>query len=446
MIAGSGLSRADFLSGAGEMGRRIREFDWARTPVGPIGSWPQSLKTSVSLILGSRHPMWIGWGPEMTFLYNDPYLHVLGPAKHPSALGSPAVKVWAEIWDFCGPLAERVFERGEATFADDVRLLMDRGDYLEETFYSFSYSPIRDERGCVAGLFCPSTDVTPRVLNARRLRTLSELAANSLVEKTTAGACATAGRIMSKNADDIPFALLYLADADEKWATLEQAVGHFGSEPAMAVELEGAATEFPWPIAQVFQTAERRIVRAEHVSQLPAGAEGHAVAEAVVLPVASQREHRPYGVLVAGVNPHRRLDADHITFFDLIAGQVQLIFASAPTAVPQIKAGKIRALAVTTLKRSAVLPDLPTMAESGLPGFESDNWYGIVTAMGTPRPVIDKLNAELVRALQSPDTRQVLFIQGLEVKTSTPEEFGAYMKSEYVKWAKVIRDAGLYAN
>jgi len=131
---------------------------------------------------------------------------------------------------------------------------------------------------------------------------------------------------------------------------------------------------------------------------------------------------------------------------DLIAGQVQLIFASAPTAVPQIKAGKIRALAVTTLKRSAVLPDLPTMAESGLPGFESDNWYGIVTAMGTPRPVIDKLNAELVRALQSPDTRQVLFIQGLEVKTSTPEEFGAYMKSEYVKWAKVIRDAGLYAN
>ena len=131
---------------------------------------------------------------------------------------------------------------------------------------------------------------------------------------------------------------------------------------------------------------------------------------------------------------------------DLIAGQVQLIFASAPTAVPQIKAGKIRALAVTTLKRSAVLPDLPTMAESGLPGFESDNWYGIVTAMGTPRPVIDKLNAELVRALQSPDTRQVLFIQGLEVKTSTPEEFGAYMKSEYVKWAKVIRDAGLDAN
>ena len=131
---------------------------------------------------------------------------------------------------------------------------------------------------------------------------------------------------------------------------------------------------------------------------------------------------------------------------DLIAGQVQLIFSSAPTAVPQIKAGKIRALAVTTAKRSAVLPELPTIAESGLPGFEADNWYGIVTVMKTPRPIIDRLNAEIVRALQSPDVKQALFNQGLEVKTSTPDEFGAYMKSEYIKWAKVIRDAGLSAN
>ncbi len=131
---------------------------------------------------------------------------------------------------------------------------------------------------------------------------------------------------------------------------------------------------------------------------------------------------------------------------DLIAGQVQLIFSSAPTAVPQIKAGKIRALAVTTVGRSAVLPELPTVAESGLPGFEADNWYGIVTATRTPRPIIDRLNAEIVRALQAPDVKKMLFTQGLEVKTSTPQEFGAYMKSEFDKWAKVIVDAGLTAN
>src|SRR4029078_8670404 len=149
---------------------------------------------------------WIGWGPEITFLYNDAYLHVLGMAKHPAALGRPAAEVWQEIWDVCGPLADKVFQDGEASFMDDVRLFMDRGGFLEEAFYSFSYSPIRDESGRVAGLFCPSTDVTPKILNARRLRTLSELAATTLAEKTIAGACSSTARTLSRNPDDIPFA------------------------------------------------------------------------------------------------------------------------------------------------------------------------------------------------------------------------------------------------
>jgi tripartite-type tricarboxylate transporter receptor subunit TctC len=131
---------------------------------------------------------------------------------------------------------------------------------------------------------------------------------------------------------------------------------------------------------------------------------------------------------------------------DLLAGQIQLIFSSAPTAVPQVKNGKIRGLAVTTAKRSVVLPDLPTVSESGLPGFEADNWYGVVTTMKTPRPIIDRLNVEIVRALHAPDVKQLLLTQGLEVRTSTPQEFGAYIKSEYEKWGKVIRTAGIVAN
>ena len=131
---------------------------------------------------------------------------------------------------------------------------------------------------------------------------------------------------------------------------------------------------------------------------------------------------------------------------DLLAGQIQLIFSSAPTAVPQVKAGKIRGLAVTTARRSVILPELPTIAEAGLPGFEADNWYGVVTTMKTPRAVIDRLNAEIVRALHAADVKQALLTQGLEVRTSTPQEFGAYMKSEFEKWAKVIKDAGIVAN
>ena len=145
-----------------------------------------------------------------------------------------------------------------------------------------------------------------------------------------------------------------------------------------------------------------------------------------------------------------KIDMVHIPYkggapamIDLIAGQVQLIFSSAPTAIPQVKGGKIRALAVTTLKRSALLPELPTIAESGLPGFEADNWYGIAVAARTPRVIVNRLNAEMVRALNTPDVNQLLFGQALEVSTGTPEAFGVYMKSEYEKWGKVIRDAGV---
>ena len=131
---------------------------------------------------------------------------------------------------------------------------------------------------------------------------------------------------------------------------------------------------------------------------------------------------------------------------DLLAGQIQLIFSSAPTAVPQVKAGRIRGLAVTTARRSVILPELPTIAEAGLPGFEADNWYGVVTTMETPRAVIDRLNTEIVRALHTADVKQALLTQGLEVRTSTPQEFGAYIKSEFGKWGKVIRTAGIVAN
>ncbi len=150
---------------------------------------------------------------------------------------------------------------------------------------------------------------------------------------------------------------------------------------------------------------------------------------------------------MAGINMvHIPYKGGAPAMIDLLAGQIQLIFSSAPTAVPQVKNGKIRGLAVTTLKRSVVLPDLPTVSEAGLPGFEADNWYGVVTTMKTPRPIIDRLNVEIVKALHAPDVKQLLLTQGLEVRTSTPQEFGAYIKSEYEKWGKVIRTAGIVAN
>ncbi|HEX2828905.1 MAG TPA: tripartite tricarboxylate transporter substrate binding protein [Burkholderiales bacterium] len=127
---------------------------------------------------------------------------------------------------------------------------------------------------------------------------------------------------------------------------------------------------------------------------------------------------------------------------DLLGGQINLIFATAASAIPHIKSGKIRGLAVTTLKRSQLVPDLPTVAEAGVPGFEANNWYGIVVPAKTSRPIVDRLNKEFVAVLNMPDVKEVLFRQGLDAHPSTPEQFGKYIQAETVKWAKVIKASG----
>jgi signal transduction histidine kinase len=309
------------FSGGGELGGLIRSLDWSKTPLGPIDLWPQSLKTSVSLILSSQHPMWIGWGPEATFLYNDAYIPVLSHAKHPWALGRPAAEVWAEIWDVCGPLAEKVFGQAEPTFVEDVRLFMNRGEFIEETYYSFSYSPIRDESGGVGGLFCPSAETTSRILNARRLKTLSALTAGTLLQSTIESACAAAVATLAENRDDVPFAILYLTSGDGARLELERAYGVEGE--TLAPETVASETGHPiWPIAEVARSATPAVVATSRLDGLPMGLADQRIREAVVLPVLSSHgQEAPVGVLVMGVNAARKLDAEYQTFYDLVAAQ-----------------------------------------------------------------------------------------------------------------------------
>ncbi len=323
-----------FLSGGGQMSERIRAFDWTSTPLGPPEHWSQSLKTSVNLMLNCQQPVWIGWGEENIFLYNDPYIEVLGLAKHEWALGQPTPRVWAEIWDFCGPLSDKVYQRGESSFVHDNHFFMDRGDMLEEVYYSFSYSPIYDENGKVGGLFCPNIETTDKMLNARRLRTLSELAAKTLLEKTTQAACASAFATLSQNRDDIPFALFYLLDATGEYATLEQVSGFSLEETAICpaiIDLRSFEAS-PWPLAEVLQTAKSQTISVSHLAELPRGLADLPVREALILPVAASGQARPLGVLIAGVNPTRRLDKEYHTFYELLAGQVATAIQNARTA------------------------------------------------------------------------------------------------------------------
>lgn len=152
----------------------MRAKDWAATPLGPTDAWPESLRTSVSTCLNCSFPILIWWGPELVKIYNDAYAEIIA-AKHPHALGSPGREVWPEIWDTIGPMLDRVTGAGEAFPANDLRLDLHRKGYLEECYFSFSYSPIRDETGRVAGVFCPVVETTDRVFAERRSALLLEL-------------------------------------------------------------------------------------------------------------------------------------------------------------------------------------------------------------------------------------------------------------------------------
>src|SRR5262249_50210395 len=185
-----------------------RTFDWSATPVGPVGVWPQSLKTAVCIMLSSRYAMWLGWGPEFTFFYNDAYATMtLGP-KHPWALGRSAREVWSEIWSDIGPRAERVVATRAATWDEGLLLFLERRGSPEETYHTFSYSPLPDDRGGVGGMLCVVTEDTERTVGERRLRTLRELAARTSDEaRSVEDACQTAARTLADNPHDLPFAL-----------------------------------------------------------------------------------------------------------------------------------------------------------------------------------------------------------------------------------------------
>ena len=163
------------------------------------------------------------------------------------------------------------------------------------------------------------------------------------------------------------------------------------------------------------------------------GGTGHLAGELFDTMAGTRMTHVPY----KGGGP---------AMIDLVGGQVQLVFATAASAVPQIKAGKIKGIAVTTAKRSALMPNIPTIAESGLPGFDANNWYGLLAPAGTSRPIIMRLNAEVTKVLAMPDVKDFLFNQGLDPAPGTPEEFGAYIKSEIIKWAKVVKASGAKTN
>jgi PAS domain S-box-containing protein len=311
------------LSGGGEMGALIAAFDWSRTPLGPISDWPQSLITAVRIILTSRYAMFIWWGRDLINLYNDPYRAFLG-IKHPGALGQSASSVWSEIWEQIGPRTDSVLLRGESTYDEALLLMMDRHGYLEETYFTFAYSPLPDDKGGVAGLFCAVTEDTQRVVGERRLKLLRETASAVAESRTPSHVCEAVAECLA-SARDLPFSLIYLIEPDGK-SLKRIAQAGIASDHAAAPERMSLGDDEAsiWPLRRVIERGEAVLVEhlEERIADLPTGEWSHVPECAILMPIAQPGQTRPAGVLIAALNPHRKFGEEFKGFVSLLADQI----------------------------------------------------------------------------------------------------------------------------
>jgi PAS domain S-box-containing protein len=331
-----------FLAGGGELGERMRQKDWSETALGPSANWPQSLKTAVRIMLTSRQPIWIGWGPELIYVYNDPYKAIIG-GKHPEALGKPTKVIWREIWDVIGPMLSTAMAGDEGTYVESQLLIMERHGYREETYYTFSYSPIPDDNGTAGGIICANTDDTRRVVGERQLALLRELSGGTTGAHTLQDACAGARNALATNPYDIPFALIFVPDSGGSGLVLAEACGVDRSH-----RIADAAA---WQLERVLSGQAILVVddlRQTFGQDLPTGAWEEPPTRAALVPLAAQGETGRGGVVVFGLNPFRLCEENYQNFLLLIGGQIAASIASAQA----YEAERQRAHALAELDRA----------------------------------------------------------------------------------------------
>ena len=310
--APKGVAEETFLEGGGELGALVRAFDWTSTPLGPPATWPQSLKTAVRILLTSRQPFWLGWGPELTYLYNDPYKSIIG-GKHPQALGRPFREVWSEIWDVVGPMADTVMTQNEGTYVEAQLLIMERHGYQEETYYTFSYSPIPNDDGGPGGLICGNTDDTRRVIGERQLATLREVATRTARARSWRDACVGSVDAATWNGRDLPFMLAYVFDENT-------------GEPTIAACSEGTdrlVEPMRWGLGAGAELPAIRLMEVGTLGgEVPCGARGRPPTHAAVVPIATSGQVGRRVVLVLGLSPFRQFDEGYRGFVELLAKQI----------------------------------------------------------------------------------------------------------------------------
>ena len=316
------------LSQRGETAALIRSMDWTKTPLGSPDTWPASLVTILRLMLSSRYSMWLGWGKDLTFFYNDAYAaETLGP-KHPSAMGMRFQDVWPEIADTLMPRVEHVLRTGEATWDAGLLLFLERSGKPEETYHTFSYSPApADEAGHIGGLFCVVVEETERVIGERRLAALQELATAFGQTKTEADVFAATERCLGAHGRDLPFTLTYTFDARD--------LARRTSRTTIDPEHPAAAATFspqqadPWRLDALRASGETQMVALDGAGSWPSGPWHLPPTHALVMPLTYQGQGGAAGAFIAALNPLRPFDAGTRSFMELLAGQVSAALSNA---------------------------------------------------------------------------------------------------------------------
>ena len=324
----------------------MRAVDWAGTALGEPGRWPRSLKTIVRMMLDSRYAMWMLWGPELTFFCNDAYLPTVG-IRRDWVMGARSDKVWAEIWGDIGPRIDQVLTRGESTWDEALLLFLERSGFPEETYHTFSYSPVYDDENHIAGMLCVVTEVTERVQAERGLALL-----RGLSTRVSGGSVRESlGRLMAvleSDVLDVPFASLYLVEETRQSAT---SVARFGSPPDTfrgGELLLMGADERAQMLARVAAGTELEVVEIgakEGIGRSPLWPD--AVTHAVIAPIQGATGGAS-GLLLMGVSPRRKLDTSYRRFFALVAGQFAAVLADAQA----YEAERLRAESLAELDRA----------------------------------------------------------------------------------------------
>ena len=307
--------------GGGHMGALMRAHDWSSTAIGRPDRWPQSLHPALSICVGSRFPIAIYWGPELTLLYNDAWSPILGD-KHPWALGRPAREVWPEIWADIGPLFDHVLATGESTYSEDGLLAMHRHGYTEECYFSFTFTPIRGEGGRVEGVFNAVNETTYRVISERRNRTLREMGEALTATLSAAGACAKAIETLSANQHDVPFCLVYLLDEHGGEAQLMASSEGIRKSAAASLTVSLAEPDRqPWPLSTVRASGRTTEISnlGPRVGALPGGPWPEPSEAAIVVPFGIEANALASGFLIVGASPRRAVDEEYSQFAERAA-------------------------------------------------------------------------------------------------------------------------------